>query len=387
MKYYLIFSLLLLLAFSCQNDKDVKYSITSQDSSYKKAAEFDYNLKFKYTSNIKVENKIDYKLITLYNPWQKGEKWISYLLYPKNAKPDTSWPKTDFIIPVPVDKIAVVAASSIGFIEELHQLSKVKAISKRKFIYNNQIRHNVDNGDVFEIISGEQVNIEHLLASNSQLLIQTPFSSEINQDKKVIDAGIPVVYNCDWLETNPLGRAEWIKFISLFLCKERMADSVFTSIENKYHSLKNFASTLDTNVDFLVGGLYKDVWYMPAGGSYKAFLFNDAATNYSWKHSISIASLPLSIESVIKEQLNADYWIEAPYKTYEELEASNSRYVIFKAFKNKRVYHFLKQARSDGANNYWERGVCRPDEVLSDLINIFHSQDYNSNMYYYEELK
>jgi iron complex transport system substrate-binding protein len=387
MKYYLILSLFLLLAFSCKQIVTPIKEKIALDSSNNVANTFDYELKFKYTSNIKLENRKEYQIVTLMNPWNEGEKWISYLIYPKEVSPDTSWPVTDYKIAVPVDRIAVVAASSIGFLDELNQLSKVKAISQYKFVYNPHIRQEVEKGTVKEISGGEQMNIEQLLASKSNVFIQTPFSVELSNDKKIKNTGIPIVYNCDWLETNPLGRAEWIKFISLLLRKEKMADSIFTSIESRYNELKDLASKLDTNVDFLVGGLYKDVWYMPAGGSYKASLFKDAATNYSWMHTVNIASLPLSIETVIKQQLNADYWIEAPYKTFDEIEASNSRYAVFKAFKEKKVYHFLKQSHSDGANNYWERGVCRPDEILSDLISIFHPDDYQSPLYYYDNVK
>lgn len=377
----------LFFAISCTHIENVKVKLVDKNQSESGLYKFSFDTKFKYTSNISVENRSDYQLITLYNPWQKGHKWISYLIYPKANQPDTSWPKTDYQIPVPVNNIAVASASSIGFVDELKELSKVSAISERKYVYNQLIRSEVDDRNVLEIGASTQINIEQLLASKAELFIQTPFSSDLSNDSKISAAGIPIAYNGDWLEINPLGRAEWIKFIGLFLRKEQLADSIFNSIEANYYNLKNMASEYDSNVSFLVGGLFKDVWYMPAGGSYKAFLFKDAATNYTWQQSQSIASLPLSIESVIKQQLAADYWIEAPYKTYSELSASNPRYAVFKAFKDKHVYHFMQQTHTDGANNYWERGVCRPDEVLSDLICIFHPEKYHADLHYYGELK
>lgn len=387
MRLFLIYIFILFSAISCKQNDIAKEQKVKDNSSEQIKNVFSFDTIFKYTSNIAVENKIDYQIVTLYNPWEKGEKWITYLIYPRESKFDTAWPKTDFQVPVPVDNIAVASASSIGFLDELSELSKVKAVSVKKYVYNQEIREEIDNSEIVEIGGNTQINIEQLLASNSNLFFQTPYTSDLSNDRKVTATGIPIAYNCDWLETNPLGRAEWIKFIALFLREERLADSIFNNIEVNYNNLKNMASQYNSNVNFLVGGLFKDVWYMPAGGSYKALLFKDAATNYSWQTNSSIASLPLSIESVIKEQLEADYWIEAPYKTFSELAANNPRYTVFKAFKDKNVYHFYKQARDDGSNNYWERGVCRPDEVLSDLICIFHPEKYHSDLHYYDKLK
>lgn len=387
MRLYFFYLFILLIVFSCTSKNRSTENIKIVRRSLSDNNKFSFNTKFQYTSNISVDNKIEYQLITLHNPWNVGKKWVTYLIFPKDVQPDSLWPKTDYQIPVPVNNIAVTSASSIGFIDQLNSLPLICAISQRKYVYNKSIRAGIDNEEINELGESTKISIEKLLTSKVDLLFQTPYSADLSSDKKISSAGIPIAYNGDWLETNPLGRAEWIKFIGLFIGKEKMADSIFNIIVANYDSLKSIASHSDSNVDFLVGGLFKDVWYMPSGGSYKASLFKDAATNYSWQQSNSIASLPLSIESVIKQQLHAQYWIEAPYISFSELAASNPRYELFKAFKEKEVYHFLNQAHKDGANNYWERGVCRPDEVLSDLISIFHPEKYHAELNYYGKLK
>ena len=53
---------------------------------------------------------------------------------------------------------------------------------------------------------------------------------------KLKEMGIKVLYNADYLENDPLGKAEWIRMIGALYCKEEMADSIFNTIESKYNS-------------------------------------------------------------------------------------------------------------------------------------------------------
>ena len=387
MRSIYFFGLLLLMLFSCKpsgehrTSKGIKTKSISISHPF-----FNFTTHFTYTKNIRVENHGSYQIIYLLNPWLEGQKWVSYILYPKNTKQDSLWPEVDYKIPVPVSRIALSSASNIGFLEALHSLKNVVAVSKKNYVYNSFIRQGIDKHKIAQLGGNEQLNIEQLLASNPSVFIQTPYSSDRSKDNIITKAGIPVVYNADWLENNPLGRAEWIKIIGLIVHKEREADSLFSTIAKRYNTLKLKAQTFADKKDVLVGGLYKDVWYMPAGKSYKALLIHDAGSNYHWSNTEGTASLALSLESVIKYQFNADFWIEAPALSLQNLLKANSKYMDFEAFKKKQVYNNMKQVRADGANNYWEEGVCRPDLILADLISIFHHKQYPEGCLFYSKL-
>ena len=342
-----------------------------------------FQTKFKYISNIEVNNFDNYKILTI-----KGKnRDLTYLLYSTNAKIDTAWLKTNFMIAVPVKNVTSLVASSIGFMDELGCLNIIKAVSKKQYIYNGVIRDGIDSKKVLELGEMQQLDYEKLLRTNSDLFIQSNYSDDFEIDQRISKAGITTLLMSDWKETNPLGRAEWIKVLALFVQKEAEADSIFNMIEKRYLILKDTAAKIDEQKTALLGAPFKDVWYVPAGGSYKAKLLKAAAVDYRWKNEEETASLPLSLEVVIKNQIDANVWIECPYKTYKELITQDSRFGIFAAFKNKNIYHYKKQLHADGANNYWERGVGRPDELLSDLINVFHSDKYKTEMFYYERLK
>ena len=50
-------------------------------------------------------------------------------------------------------------------------------------------------------------------------------------------AGIPVVANTEWLEPTALARAEWLKYMALFLNEERAAQTLYGAMKARYRAL------------------------------------------------------------------------------------------------------------------------------------------------------
>lgn len=76
---------------------------------------------------------------------------------------------------------------------------------------------------------------------------------------------MPIIECADYMETSPLGRAEWMKFYGLLTGKEQEADSLFKSIEKEYLSLKQIAKDV-TNRPTVISELkYSSAWYVPGG--------------------------------------------------------------------------------------------------------------------------
>ena len=83
---------------------------------------------------------------------------------------------------------------------------------------------------------------------------------------KLKELGIKVIFNADYLENDPLGKAEWIKMIGALYSKEEMADSIFSTIESKYNQLKIFISeNADERPKVLLGLPFKDTWFISPG--------------------------------------------------------------------------------------------------------------------------
>ena len=56
--------------------------------------------------------------------------------------------------------------------------------------------------------------------------------------------GVPVIECADYMETSPLGRAEWLRFYGLLVGQEQRGDSLFAQIEKEYLALKDLAAQI-----------------------------------------------------------------------------------------------------------------------------------------------
>jgi iron complex transport system substrate-binding protein len=207
--------------------------------------------------------------------------------------------------------------------------------------------------------------------------------------KKIQELGIPIVINSEFLEQHPLGRAEWIKFMGLFLGKEAEADSIFNWIEVEYLKHQKLAESFTEKPTILTGIPYGGTWYLPGGENYGARFFEDAGCRYIWSDDSTSGFLQLSLETVFDRAMDADFWIGVgSFETYEELEAADGRFAKFSAFRNQRVYNYNGRIGPTGGNEYLELGYLRPDLILKDIIQVAHPDQYpKPDLYFYKALK
>jgi len=60
--------------------------------------------------------------------------------------------------------------------------------------------------------------------------------------------------------------------------------------------------------------------------------------------------------------------------TLAELISTDSRFATFLQVQKKAIFNNNLQVSTGGGNDYWERGVVRPDLILADLVKIFHPE-------------
>jgi iron complex transport system substrate-binding protein len=188
-------------------------------------------------------------------------------------------------------------------------------------------------------------------------------------------SGIPILFNGDWTEQTPLGKAEWIKFFGVLLNKQKKAEQLFNEIETDYKKVKELAEQASKKPTVLSGALYKDIWYLPAGESWAAQFITDATDHYLWSDTKGTGSLSLSLESVLEKGQEAEFWISpSQFKGYEEMSTSNTHYKEFLAFKNQNILTFSTTTGPTGGLLFYELGPQRPDMILKDLVRIFHPE-------------
>lgn len=90
------------------------------------------------------------------------------------------------------------------------------------------------------------------------------------------EIGIPLLPHLGYKEMTPLGQAEWIKFIGLFIGQEEEANAKFAAIEKPYNDLKQLAANVKKRPVVFSGEIRGGNWYAVGGKSFLAELFRDA---------------------------------------------------------------------------------------------------------------
>jgi len=311
------------------------------------------------------------KYIVVKNPWRKGDTLAAYLIV-RNAD-TTGFPcRADVIVNRIPERLIVMSSAYLGMLKLLGEEKRVSACSNAKLIYDSLLYSRYKSGKLIDLGESLEMNAEAVVGSSPDLVMKYIYGSREMSDEKIIEAGIPVAYNLEFMEPHPLGRAEWIKFVAVFFGKELLADSIFREIEAEYTKLSARARQVVKKPDVLDGSSYKGVWYAAGGQSFPARLYADAGACYYWASDSTRGSIPLSFEVIIDKQADADFWIGPSSRSKTELLGIESRYSLFKAFRNGNVFHFSKRVNPNGGLDYFESGVVRPDILLADLIWVFH---------------
>lgn len=354
--------LISLLLYACQetaphNDKSQGNTASTQLS---------YAKRF----NIKKDN--DCTILEILGNKNDSSVTATFILY-HNSKPETSI-RNAYFIKVPVTRVASMSSIYTTMIEKLGVGSTIVAIDNVDYYNNKRIQEHVAGGKIIELSKGPSIEVEKTLALKPDLILSFGMGNPKEDiDAKIYNSGLPVAISLDHLESTPLARYEWIKFIACFFDKQREADSLFQITEQRYTKLTSLTRNLKDKPKVLTEIKYGDTWHVPAGNSYVANLLYDAGADYFWKNENTTGSLALSFETVYAKANNCDVWLN-PYNvnSKKELLSYDERYALFNAFKTGRLYNNNKTQNQHGFSNFWEDGITNPDEVLADLIHIFY---------------
>ena len=357
----------LILLFNC---KEQPKNTTSKTSTHAKAE----TVEISYAEGFSITNFEDFKIVKVNSPWPKAEKEFTYVLAEKNVTlPDTL--QFDQKVTIPIKKIVVTSTTHIPSLESLGQENTLIGFPHLDYISSKKTRDLIQKGKVEEIGENEHINTEVLLNLNPDVVIGFAVEGGNKTFETVNKSGIPVVYNGDWTETDPLGKAEWIKFFGAFYNQEQKAEEIFNEIEEEYLSAKKLAQQAKNQPSVLAGSMYKDVWYLPYGNSWQAQFIKDAKANYLYAETNGNGSISAAFESVLDKAQNADFWI-APgsFTSYEQMQNASEHYQEFNAFQQQKIYSFAGVKGETGGVLYYELAPQRPDLVLKDLIKIFHPE-------------
>jgi len=362
---------LLLLIFSCTKQQE-------------QAAEKKSNL-IKYADKLSIKHNHGYTEVTVEVAKNEFHK---YILYSENY-PDSL--KADAFIRIPIDKVICTSTSHLPAFDLLRAEKNLIGFPGTQWIYDNSLKAKVKKNQIADVGMKQELNIEKILNLQPDVFMTYSMPNSQSKYDLIKASNISVIYNADFMETSPLGRAEWIKFTGILLNKYDEADSIFTTIEENYtqHLLK--VEHIENHPTVMTGIFYGDTWYVPGGESYAAKFIEDAKGKYLWSDNKESGSLMLGFENVFQKANKADLWIGVgSYNSYKELANSDERYTFFDSFKQNHVFSYTKRTNESGSNDYLESGYARPDLVLSDYIKMLHPElDFSkqAEFHYFEPLQ
>ena len=342
----------------------------------------DSSMHIMYAEGFSVDYYQNFKRVTLSDPWKPGAVFARYYLVEDSI---VQTPDDGIRIQVPLKTLASASCTQYAFLEMLGVIHTVKGVCNAKQAYDPYIRQAFEDSGIMDLGDPFQMDVERCLLLKPQAVMVTGYNQLDAHVTRLSEAGIPIIFNNEWMESNLLGRAEWIRFVACFYDKETLADNLYREVVNHYLRLKTLAAKAVTHKPkVLSGDNFRGTWYLPGGRSFTAQLFADAGAEYIYKNDTTTGSKPFSFEQVLRDLNDADVWVGATNgTTLSGLLQVDERYRLFKPFREAKVYSYLNRVTSDGGNDYWESAVAHPDWLLADFIKLFHPEVLPDHSWFY----
>jgi iron complex transport system substrate-binding protein len=339
--------------------------------------------KISYAKGFDIVSTKNEKKLIIKNPYSNTSNNFEYIIK-KGINDQLN------VINTPIKKIVVTSTTHIPMLELLGEEKALVGFQNTDYVSSTKTRNRIDAGFVKELGNEAALNTESVLELKPDAVIGFTMDNYNKTFNLIEKHGIPVIINGDWREETPLGRAEWIKFFGVLFNKERLADSIFNTIEVDYLAAKRIAKENTKYPSILSGAIMRnDIWSLPAGESFVSQFLLDANVNYLWKDSKGKGSLQLSFESVLDKAQHADYWIAPGYfSSKAQLLENNPHYKNFTAFKNNNIFTASTKRGVTGGVVYYELGPTRPDLILQDIIKITNPELLpNYTLTFFEQMK
>lgn len=334
-----------------------------------------------------------YTEVKVHNPWKEGTELHRYILVPKGKEGDATMAKlaglahgegkaaatlgvkTD-TVRTPLESNLVFTAPHCQLLTELGCQNAITGVCDKDYINIPDIKSRAQADakvahPIMDCGSSMQPDIERIIALHPEALLISPFENNGGYGK-LDKLRIPIIETADYMETSPLGRAEWIKLYGLLLSSSK-ADSLFSAIEKEYLQLKAEAAKLPLGLSILTERKTGNVWYVPGGKSTMGILLRDAHAKYIFADDQHSGSLSMSPEQIIAKGNQIDAWALKYFGgnalTKNELLAEYQGYQALKAFQSGNIYE-----TDTSCEPYFELTSFHPEILLREFIILSHPE-------------
>ena len=401
-----------------------------------------------------------YAEVNVANPWKAGTLLHRYILIPKGEEGDKTVTRlalqrtsgmgcTTDTVRTPVERSAVSIAPHCQLMYELGCQQAIRGVCDLNYINIPDIRKraasagnassgnassgnassgNASSGNasagnasaqnsIVDCGSSMAPDIERIIALKPEAILVSPFENSGGYGK-LDKLHIPIIEAADYMESSPLGRAEWMKFYGMLFGKDKnisttvagkalttvagkalttvagkaseatlpascelKADSLFAKIEKEYLKLKAEAGKLPKGLSILTERKTGNVWYVPGGQSTIGILLKDANARYIFSDDKHSGSLPMSPEQILAKGSQVDVWAfkyfgGAPLSQVQLLQEYDG-YKALAAFNRGNIYQV-----DTSTVPYFELTNFHPELLLREFIILAHGERFGKLKFY-----
>ena len=385
-----------------------------------------------------------YAEVNVANPWKAGTLLHRYILIPKGKEGDKTVTRlalqrtsgmgcTTDTVRTPVERSAVFIAPHCQLMYELGCQQAIRGVCDLNYINIPDVRkraasagkassgnassgnassENASSGNassgnasaqnsIVDCGSSMAPDIERIIALKPEAILVSPFENSGGYGK-LDKLHIPIIEAADYMESSPLGRAEWMKFYGMLFGKDKnisttvagkaseatlpascelKADSLFAKIEKEYLKLKAEAGKLPKGLSILTERKTGNVWYVPGGQSTIGILLKDANARYIFSDDKHSGSLPMSPEQILAKGSQVDVWAfkyfgGAPLSQVQLLQEYDG-YKALAAFSRGNIYQV-----DTSTVPYFELTSFHPELLLREFIILAHGSRFGKLKFY-----
>ena len=399
-----------------------------------------------------------YAEVNVANPWKAGTLLHRYILIPKGKEGDETVARlalqrtsgmgcTTDTVRTPVERSAVFIAPHCQLMYELGCQQAIRGVCDLNYINIPDVRKraasagnassgnasagNASSGNasalnsIVDCGSSMAPDIERIIALKPEAILVSPFENSGGYGK-LDKLHIPIIEAADYMESSPLGRAEWMKFYGMLFGKDKnisttaagkaseaaagkasgatagkaseaaagkaseatlpascelRADSLFAQIEKEYLDLKAEAGKLPKGLSILTERKTGNVWYVPGGQSTIGILLKDANARYIFSDDKHSGSLPMSPEQILAKGKQVDVWAfkyfgGAPLSQVQLLQEYDG-YKALAAFNRGNIYQV-----DTSTVPYFELTSFHPELLLREFIILAHGSQFGKLRFY-----
>ncbi|WP_304961721.1 ABC transporter substrate-binding protein [uncultured Duncaniella sp.] len=324
-------------------------------------------------------------LLTVSNPWQGADSVVVSLFISRDGEPVPDGFEGQ-VIYGDAARVITMSSTQIAMLDAIGESRKVVGVSGLRFISSPGIRSRRDS--IGDVGYDSNFNYELIMSLDPDIVLLYGVNGASPVESKLRELDIPFIYIGDYLESSPLGKAEWMVALAEIVGRRDDGEKHFKEIAQSYNSLKELVSNAVEDVPkVMLNAPYGDTWFMPAEDNYSVQLIRDAGGEYIYGRNRSGISVPIDIEEAYMLCSDADIWLNpGSAGTLAELAVACPKFTDTDCFRSGHIFNNTRRSTSGGGNDYYESGVVNPDMVLRDLVKIFHPGLVHEEFVYHKQL-